>query len=145
MVEEIKKYAIGTVLFTIIIVCGVTLIGIMKSNDNTFASGEDFKQFNKSFNKLNDVTKTSSELKNRIESNETLSLGLFGVINALAGSAWNTLKITFSSFSFMTNAISDIPLVFGEEAFPSWVGSLIISIIIIVIAFAIYKALFKVT
>lgn len=139
MVEEIKKYIIGVIVFTIFIVGGVSLLGYLNDADPTF-SNSDLTQFNKSFNKLNDVTSSTSNLKSSVEEADP-DLGFFGVLNALVSSAWNTLKLTFTSFSFMEDVFINGSNIFG---IPNWISTLIVGIITTIICFAIYKAIFKV-
>jgi len=138
--EEIKKYIIGIILFVIIIVGGVSMLSELNKSDPTFTDSEDFTQFNKSFDKLNDVTAATDSLESGIEEAKP-DLGFFGVLNALISSVWNTVKLTFNSLNFMNSVFNAGSTVFG---LPTWIGSLIISIVTVIIAFAIYKAIFKV-
>jgi hypothetical protein len=66
--------------------------------------------------------------------------GVFGVLNSLIQSAWQILKLMFSSLAFMTTVWGGLYTIFGV---PVWVGALIGSLAIILIGFTIYSAIFQ--
>ncbi len=138
--EEIKRYIIGIVLFVMIIVGGVSMLSELNKSDSTFTDSEDFTQFNKSFDKLNDITEETDKLKSGVVGSKP-DLGFFGVLNSLISSVWQTEKLTSNSLNFMDSVFNAGQTIFGV---PIWIGSLIISIISVIIVFAIYKAIFKV-
>jgi len=141
--ENLKNYIIGAIIFTFFIVGGVAMLSEFNASDPTFTddSGKHFYDFNKSFSKLDDINESTSSMQKSI-SDFDQDPGLWGMINALVTSAWSGLRSVFTSFSFMNDSFRAISNVFG---IPTWVGGLIISIITIIIIFAIYKAIFKVT
>jgi len=140
--DNLKQLIISFVIFTFFIVGGATMLSEFNNSDPTFTqdSGEKFKDFNRTFDKLNDINESTTNIQKSITAFDQ-DPGLWGMINALVTSAWSGLKGIFTSFSFMNSAFTGMSNVFG---IPTWVGSLIISIILIIIIFAIYKAIFKV-
>ena len=134
-----RHYIIGILIFTFIIVGGVSILGIFNDFDPTYAADEKFTQFNTSFNKINDVTTEVDDLESSI-SDVDPAFGLFGVLNALISSAWQTLRLLFTSLGFMDGAYNGMAYIFG---IPSWIPGIIISIITVIISFAIFSAIFQ--
>lgn len=143
-----KQYIIGIVMFMFIIVGGIALLNIYADNDAVFVNDERFASFNKTFNKVDDVQDIADDLQSSIEQNdEESNSGIWGVLTTGAGfldtlinGAWNTIKLLVSSLSFMNDAYNGLNTFFG---IPTWVSALIITIITIVIVFAIFGAIFQ--
>ena len=138
---EVKPshYIIGILVFTLFIVGGVSMISILRQTDDTFASEERFEQFNSTFNVYNDVESKVGQLEDSV-TNQEVDLGVFGVLNALINSAWQTLKLSISSFSFMNAVFLGTHTVFGV---PAWVGGLLILAVSVMFVFAIFSAIFQ--
>lgn len=134
-----SNYIIGIILFTIFIVGGVAMISIFNEKDSTFASDEKFTDFNKSFNKMNEVTESVESLEEGITGARP-DVGVFGVLNALIQSSWNSLKLIISSFGFMTDVFAALSTVFG---IPTWVGTLISLLVTVILVFGIWGAIFQ--
>ena len=127
-------------MFTLVIVGGVSMLGELSKSDATFTDDETFKQFNKSFDRLNRVTEATDNIKGDFEEDKQ-DVGEFGTLGELVGTAWQTIRLTFSSFGFMNSVFVQGSVLFG---IPNWISGLIIAIIITIIAFTIYKAIFRV-
>lgn len=134
-----RHYIIGIIMFTFFIVGGVSMLGIFADSDSTFTQDEKFTQFNESFNVLNDVSNQVDSLETSITDADT-DFGVFGVLNALISSSWQALKLLFTSLSFMDGVFGGIASVFGV---PSWIPAIIILIVTVIIAFAIFSAIFQ--
>ncbi len=137
--NEISKYIIGIIIFTLFIMGGIAMIGEFGLVDPSFIADDRYTQFNDTFNKYTDVTAQADTLQEDIEGADT-DWGAFGVLNSLIGVAWNTVTTIFTSFSFMNDAFIGLNTIFGV---PIWVSSLIIAIVIIIIVFAIISAIFQ--
>jgi hypothetical protein len=134
-----RHYLFGVLAFTLFIVAGVSLLGIFKAQDPSFATDDSYARFNASFNQLEDVSTTVGALQTGITNSDT-DFGVFGVLNALISSAWQSLKLMFTSFGIMNDAYNGLSTVFGV---PSWIPGLVILAVIIMIAFTIYSAIFQ--
>lgn len=134
-----RHYIIGILMFTFIIVGGVSMFGEFRSVYPSFGTDDEYDQFNRSFNKLTEVTIQINKLESNINSTDP-EPGLFGFLNSLISSAWNTIKLLFSSFDFMDEAFEGLYTMFGV---PKWVGNIIMSLITVIISFAIYTAIFQ--
>lgn len=134
-----RHYIIGIIMFTFFIVGGVSLLSIFNDSNPTFTSDDKFTEFNQSFNVLDDVTDQVDSLEGSITEADT-DFGLFGVLNALISSAWQALKLLFSSLSFMDNVFGGLASIFGV---PTWIPAIVILIITVVLAFAIFSAIFQ--
>lgn len=135
----IRHYLIGIIVFTLVIVGGVSMIGIFRESNPSFGDTDKYTQFNRTFNKMDDITTQVNNLENTIE-NEEPEWGVFGVLNALISSGWNTLKLMFNSLDFMDDAFEGVSSFFGV---PAWIPALVSLIVTIIIAFVIYSAIFQ--
>lgn len=134
-----RHYIIGIIIFTMFIVGGISIISIFNEADSSFINDTRFEQFNQSFNVLSNITSEVGNLEDSIVNADT-DFGAYGVLNALISSAWQTLKLTFTSFSFMETAFAGLTSFFG---IPSWIIGLVILIITVLFVFAIYSAIFQ--
>lgn len=133
-----STYILGIIFFTFFILGGVTMMGELRQSDATFMADENTQAFNRTFNVYTSLDTSVSSLQSSVEDAGN-DWGIFGVINALVGSAWNALRLLFSSLSFMNAVFVGLGL-FGV---PSWVGGLASLTIIVIIAFAIYSSIFN--
>jgi len=140
MVEtKISHYLIGIIAFTAVILAGMSMIGELNKADSTF-SGK-YETFNSTFNVYDNVTSEIEGMSDSLPDVDASQFGVFGVLNALIQSSWQTLRLSVQSFGFMDavfNGLSnEIP------AIPTWVGGLIIAAILVVFVFAIFGAIFQ--
>lgn len=135
-----SHYIIGIILFTLLVVAGTNMISEFRLADSSFTDDTKFTEFNNTFNKMEETTAQIEEYQSNIESAENVDFGVFGVLNGLIRNSWQVLRNIFSSFSFMNDLFSNVGKMFG---IPSWAASLVISLITIIIVFAIYSAIFQ--
>ena len=136
---EPKHYIIGVIIFGMLITGGLSLMSMINEKDPTFINDDKFSQFNESFNQFDDTTDAVGSLESNIRTTGS-DFGVFGVLNALISSVWQTLKLLFSSFSFMNNVFYGLSYVFGV---PAWVSAGIISIVTVIFVFFIYGLVFR--
>jgi hypothetical protein len=134
-----RHYIIGIVMFGFLIVGGMSMLGIFAGTSDTFATGEKYTQFNNTFNVLDDVTDQVESMEESITEADT-DFGIFGVLNALISSAWQTLKLLFSSLSFMDGVFFGLSSVFGV---PGFIPGTIILLVTVILIFAIFSAIFQ--
>jgi hypothetical protein len=134
-----RHYILGIFMFLFLLVGGVSMISQFRASDTSFGDGDDFEQFNKTFNVLDTATLKVDTLKNNTADLDSTP-GLLGMLNTLYISGWNTLTLLFSSFSFMTVAFNGLGTFFGV---PGWASSIIVSVVTIIILFAVLSAIFQ--
>lgn len=134
-----RHYITGIIIFTFFIVGGVSMISILGDSDATLTQDTKFQRFNQSFNVMGDVSSSVGDLESGITEADT-DFGTFGVLNALISSAWQSVRLLFSSFGFMTGVWSGMSELFGV---PAWVAGLIALLVTVMIAFAIYTLIFQ--
>ena len=140
---SISNYIIGVIMFCFFIVGGLSLIAILSNSDSTLINNSDFTRFNQTVNKFDVVQNKVIDINKSINQDSSTSTGLIdkiGYFDSLIGSSFNTLKLITGSFSFMGDAMNNIGLMFGV---PGWVFTTIMLIIVVIIVFAIYGALFR--
>jgi len=137
-----RHYIIGIIMFVFFVMGTIGLINGFDNAEETFMDAddqEDYLTFNDTFNKLGNINDSVNSIKDSIITTDP-DPGIFGFLNSLIGSAWNTLHLLFNSLSFMNSVFGGLSDVFG---IPEWVSTLMILLVIVVIAFAIYSALFQ--
>jgi len=136
-----RHYITGIIIFTMFIVGGIALIDEFRAADSTFVDGDEYAQFNTTFNVYGDVTDEVGNLQSRVTTNSTATvLGSDGILGSLISSGWNTLKLLFSSFNFMDGVFNGLESFLGV---PAWVGSLLILLVTVLLVFSIYSAIFQ--
>lgn len=133
-----RTYIYGIILFTLITVSGVSFMAILGAENPAMTSGK-YVVFNDSMNKLSDITTQVDSLDDGIQ-NASTDFGAFGVLNALISSAWQTLKLLGSSLGFMSEAYVAMSALFGV---PAWIPALVALLIVTMIIFTIYSAIFQ--
>jgi len=134
-----RHYVIGIIIFTMVIVGGVSIISDFSKGNANFVNQDKFKSFNRTFNKMEELDQEVGDLKETVTEAQT-DPGLFGFLDALIGSSWTALQSIFASFSFMNAVFGGLYTVLG---IPSWVGNLVISLITILFVFAIFTVIFQ--
>jgi len=135
-----RHFVYGILVFTFIIVGGTVMMSEFNSVNPDFMDTDKFTEFNNTFNTLEDVTTSVTGLETGIEGTD-VDAGTYGVLGGLINSAWNTLKLMFTSFAFMTTAI------LGLDTFlpgmPSFIPAIIVLFITVLLAFSIFSAIFQ--
>ena len=108
-------------------------------NSSSLTNDPDYVAFNSTFNKLEATSAQVDTLETGITQAEP-EQGLFGVLNSLISTAWNSLKLIYSSFGFMTTAYEGLSTVFGV---PVWIPLIIGAVVIVIITFQIWGAIFQ--
>lgn len=133
-----STYILAIIFFTFFILGGVSMMGELRLSKPTYMADDNTKAFNNTFNVYTSLSTSVGGLQSSVEDAGN-DWGIFGVVNALVGSAWNALRLLFSSLSFMNAVFVGLGL-FG---IPSWVGGLASLTVIVIIAFAIYSSIFN--
>lgn len=136
----IRDLFFGFIVFTLFIVAGVSMMGIFNDSDADYTSDEKFTEFNRSMNKLNEVTERVDTLSSGIEPKEQDDFSILGVLGTLIGGAWNALTVLVGGLGFMTDAFTGLTTTFGV---PAWIIGLISLIITALLIFVLYSALFQ--
>lgn len=136
---EMKEYLVGIVLFTFIIMGGMLVVSEFRAHSLSFGTEAEYESYNYTFNTLDKITTQVDSLKGNIEDSDN-DFGLFGVLNSIIGSTWQAIKLFFSSFSFMDSVFNGVSNYFGV---PTWIPLLIITLITIMVVFAIWSLVFN--
>jgi hypothetical protein len=129
------------VIFLFCIVGGINLIGLGQHQDSTIIDGTKFQTFNKSFAKVTEMDTQVNKLKGTITEQKTGWSAVTGFFDTILGTIWNSIKLIFDSFSFLPNILTDIGTFFG---IPAWIAGLAVSLITIMLIFAIWYAFLRV-
>lgn len=134
-----RHYIYGILFFMAVILGGMGILSEFKKSDVNFDSDYRVKEFNSTFNKFTDLEVEVSNLRLGISGAKT-DFGLFGVLNSLISTSWQSLRTLFSSFSFMNTVINSLSPFFG---IPAWIPTIIGLFITITIIFSIYSLIFN--
>ena len=132
------QFIIATIIFGAIIAGAFSLISMaIPDTDNAR-----FKEYNATFNKFNTIKSNAEETANQIEDGKPIS-GVLGILNGLIESSWGSLKLIWNSVSTMNTIISETASGGMGIPIPTWLTGMIITIILVTIAFAMMAAWFK--
>ena len=134
-----RHYLYGVIIFMFFIVGGMGILSIFQTADADFDSSSRSGEFNRTFNKLSQVESGVGTIESSIKDADT-DFGAFGVLNALISSAWQSLKLMFTSWSFMDAVFEGMTSFFGV---PAWIPLIIGLFITVTLAFAIYSLIFQ--
>lgn len=136
---KISHYIMGIIVFTFFIMAGTSMILEFRATDATFAVGDEFTDFNDTFNTYSDATSSIGSLETSITGADP-DPGAFGTLNALISTGWNTLRTTISSFGFMNNVFLGSNKIFGV---PAWIAGLARLVVTVIFVFSIFSAIFQ--
>jgi hypothetical protein len=139
--ENIQKIMIGVVMAIIIITSGVFMIGSFTASDSSIDSANQVGDFNATLDKSVEITTSVNNIQTSIDSVSEEKAGVLGWLNALIGSVFNGLKSIGDTLGFISIASTNAANLFG---IPSFILPLLVLIIVIIIGFAIWAAIFKV-
>jgi len=130
-----RQILIASLIFGAIITGGfIWISGAMPTDP-----GNDFREYNNTFNKFQTLKYESEQIQSSIEDAKPTS-GLLGILNGLIESSWGALRLVWTSVSTMSTIFSNLSSMLGV---PVWLTSLFIGLIGIVLAFALMAAWFK--
>lgn len=130
---ETRNLIIGMLIFCLVIGAGIFLIGSFGANN------DETNQFNATFNVIGNMSQDISSIRNSTAYAET-DFGVFGVLNSLINSAWTGIKILFHTGDVVNAVGYDAEKMFG---FPPIIPLVLGLIVIIIISFAIWGAIFQ--
>jgi len=134
-----SSYITGILIMTLFVIGGVSMMAEFRKVDPTFARDKEFGSFNNTFNIYVNVSERVGNISSSLE-NADSDAGLFGVLNSLIMNSWTTLRYLVSSFDFMDGLFKQGALLFG---IPKFIPAIIISVITVMIVFAIWGAIFQ--
>jgi hypothetical protein len=134
-----SNYIIGVIVFTLFIVGGISMMSIFKDSDSSYANDEKFSEFNQTFNVYKETNDQITGLSDGIKNAEG-DWGILGVLNGLILSAWQSLRLLITNWSFMDAVFNGLSTIFG---IPAWIPALGILAITVMFVFALYSAFFQ--
>ena len=138
--DEVKNILIGIVIMMIICTGGIVFLSKIYTTDTSIADSDELKTFNSSFNKLENINAYGNTIKTNLDRKSAES-GTLGFFNSIINIVWNTVNSIFSSLDFMTSFFYALATS-SYLGIPMWAITSILSIIFIVIGFAIIKVVF---
>lgn len=141
-IGDIKGLFIGIIFGVIILGSGIMFMSTFFSSDNTIDSKGDINSFNNTYaQSVAGLDSSISNLNNSIGALSNKNAGLVGVFDVLIGSVTTALTAITSSLGFVN-------IVLYQMAFwlhiPVFIIGLFLSIVIVIIAFAIIAAIMRV-
>ena len=143
-----RHYIISGIIFTMMIVGIFSVLNLVDkggSGDGSdtlsnFVPGNELVEFNRSFNKIDNLTQDVNRLKQSVSDlKPENTLEIISLPVAFVQSAWATMKIVIGMFSFMDSALEGLSALLGV---PSWIIDLIVLLVIVVIVFGILAVIF---
>jgi len=136
----IRDLFYGIIIFTLVLVGGVSMMSIFNDSNADYTSDSKFSEFNASMNTLTGITSKVEILEEGITQDPEGDVSLLGVLGNLINGAWNTLSVLIGGFGFMGTAFTGLSMTFG---IPLWITGLLSLIITVLLIFVLYSALFQ--
>ena len=138
----IRDYVIGAIIFTMLIVGGISIISELLNNNPEGYTNNETEQlvvFDSTFNKYVELKNSTDNLQEGVMTNE--GTGILGTLDALIQGSWVTLKNTFTTFAFMSKIFTSLHSFF--PFIPEWVSTFIVLIVTTMIAYVIFSAIYQ--
>lgn len=143
-VAKISTYLIALVVVGMVFSGLLGMMQIANTESATFLTGEEDQEFTNLESHFGEFLNNTIEDNTQFEDsmNSTTQPGEFGFLDTLVNSGFSTLKNIWSSFGIVSLVLNNIDS--WGLPIPSWVGAALLSMIVILIAFGIYRFIFKV-
>lgn len=136
-----KTYLLGIAGFMFILVAGGFILASTYGYGNS-VNQQDYRTFNKTFNRLNEFQSDVSTIEGSVKSNNATGLaGDLGLVNGFISQSWNSLKLLLTSFTFVGEIVVGLSTFFG---IPAFVGAIISTVMVIIVVFGIIYLIFQV-
>ena len=144
-ITSLSTYAITLVIIGMVFTGMLTMMSIANQDSTDFLTGEEetsYSSMNTTFGTfLDDTIDDNTQYQEAINGTPEDS-GSFGFLDTLVNSGFSTFKNIFSSYGAVSGVLGNIDAL--GLGIPSWVGTALLSMILILIAFGIYRFIFKV-
>lgn len=147
--SSIKTYLIGTVIFTMLVLFVFGAISLVNNNTQVgdgsssvtqFVQDDTLTNFNRTFNKADELEPKIQNLSNSVSNLKPDNL--FDAITlpaAFISTAWEVMKLVIDMFSFMNSALEGVGAILG---LPSWVGLMLVLIVVIFLVMGVLALIF---
>ena len=137
-----RHYLLGAIMFMLIITGGIYMlhdarVNVLGDDGYEMDSGDFMNNYTSTFDKFDALNESMTGLQRSISQPNP---GLFGWLDALAGSAYYTMATLFTNFSIIFGVFGSFSTFFHV---PVWVGATMIMMVIVVVVFAIFGAIFR--
>jgi len=132
-----RHYVFGIIFFTLVISVGLILISSFAGTQSDFVDNNKYPQFQSSFDKSSNIQSQVTTLQSGVQSKP--DWGIFGVLNSIISSVWNTVTLLFTGLFFMGDVFAGPHMIFGlNPIFGVMLGVLVAAML----AFAIFTLAF---
>lgn len=134
--------SIKNIIIALVVMAGVTagLVGLIASfmpTTMTPADNQMLSGFNETL-KQNTISNTVGGITSTFSAEP--DFGVLGVLNSLIQAAWNSLRSLVSGLGFVNLMFTNLAAIFGV---PTWVVTTGFTVITVIVAFAIFGAIFQ--
>lgn len=144
-IAKISTYLVALIIIGMVFTGMLGMMSIANQEAADFLTGseeEDYASLNTTFGTfLDDAIDDNQEFQKGINGTQTDS-GSFGFLDTLVNSGFSTFKNIFASYGAVSGVLGNIDT--WGLGIPTWVGAGLLSIILLLIAFGIYRFIFKV-
>lgn len=140
-----STYLISLVVIGMVFTGMLGMMSIANQESADFLTGTeetDYQSLDSTFGTfLNDSIDDNEQFETGINGTQVDS-GSFGFLDTLVNTGFSTFKNIFASYGAVEGVLGNVDTL--NLGIPSWVGSALLSMILILIAFGIYRFIFKV-
>jgi len=132
-----RHYFFGIIIFSLVITSGLAIMGTLSKEQ--IDNDPRYEEFTASFDQMENINNTLLGYKGKVEQTDKSVFDSLGVIGSLASTTWTTLSFMGNSLSFMDDTYNGLEL-FGV---PSFIPQILMLIVIVIIIFTIWSAIFQ--
>lgn len=132
-----RRIAYATLIFTAFMIGIISMMAGFAPTDS-----QDFKDFNESFTKFEEIRSTQAEVTDKVDdaTPDSTEGSDLGILEGLLKGVWGALEVGWQSVTTMTSMLGDLGNVLDV---PEWFVNMLIALIGVTMAFVIMSAIFK--
>ena len=132
----------AAIVMSAMVFVGTSMIADVVSENPDMQMGDDSTQFNRTFNKYQDLKTEAEGMEGGIKNSSIEDKSIFGPVASLIQGTWANVKGVFTSVS-LVKTIFENGLSGSNIEFPWWIGMIIGTLITALISFLLISAFWR--
>jgi len=138
----LKRFIMAAIVMSAMVFVGTSMIADVVSENPDMQMGDDSTQFNRTFNKYQDLKTEAEGMEGGIKNSSIEDKSIFGPVASLIQGTWANVKGVFTSVSLVKTTFEN-GLSGSNIEFPWWIGMIIGTLITALISFLLISAFWR--
>ena len=138
----LKSFIMAAIVMSAMVFVGTSMIADVVSENPDMQMGDDSTQFNRTFNKYQDLKTEAEGMEGGIKNSSIEDKSIFGPVASLIQGTWANVKGVFTSVSLVKTTFEN-GLSGSNIEFPWWIGMIIGTLITALISFLLISAFWR--